>query len=74
MDLLVLLDLPNVLGLLVKLEPEQAALLEQICAGPQIAAATLDAAATRPAARQGIERDEGAQRQLSELLGHTSDK
>ena len=63
-----LLDLLNVLGLLVKLEPEQASLLEQICAGPLIDAATLAPVATRPAARQGIERDEGAQRQLSELL------
>lgn len=38
-----LIDLLNVLGRLVKLEPAQADLLERICAGPLIDAATLEA-------------------------------
>jgi hypothetical protein len=36
-----LLDLLNVLGLLVKLEPEQAALLDRVCAGALITTAAL---------------------------------
>ena len=34
----------NVLGWLVELEPQQAALLEKICAGPLITVADLDTA------------------------------
>ena len=40
-----LLNLLNILGRLVELEPAQAALLEKICAGPQISAADWPAAA-----------------------------
>jgi hypothetical protein len=36
-----LLDLLNVLGLLVELEPQQAAMLERVLAGPLLSAATL---------------------------------
>ncbi len=43
-----LLHLLNVLGRLVELEPAQAALLEKICAGPQVTAADLPAAAPAP--------------------------
>jgi hypothetical protein len=40
-----LLNVLNVLGLLVKLEPQQTDLLERICAGPMIAAYDLKEAA-----------------------------
>jgi hypothetical protein len=39
-----LIDLLNVLGRLVKLEPAQADLLERICAGPLLSVETLRAA------------------------------
>lgn len=39
-----LINLLNVLGLLVELEPRQSELLEKICSGPLISAAELDAA------------------------------
>lgn len=39
-----LIDLLNVLGLLVQLEPQQADLLERICSGPLISIAELNAA------------------------------
>lgn len=39
-----LLNLLNVLGRLVALEPKQAELLENICAGPLISEAELEAA------------------------------
>lgn len=39
-----LLDLLNVLGLLVRLEPDQESLLGDICAGPLVTAADLEAA------------------------------
>ena len=39
-----LMDLLNVLGLLVELEPAQADLLERICSGPTISTAELHAA------------------------------
>ena len=43
-----LLDLLNVLGRLVKLEPAQADLLERICAGPLLSVETLRAAGAIP--------------------------
>ena len=44
-----LIDLLNVLGRLIKLEPAQADLLERICANPLLTAATLrDAGAIAP--------------------------
>ena len=43
-----LLDLLNVLGLLVRLEPDQEALLGDVCAGPLITVADLEAAAVLP--------------------------
>jgi hypothetical protein len=43
-----LLDLLHVLGRLVDLEPDQADVLERICAGPQITVAELEAAAVLP--------------------------
>ena len=59
-----LLDLLNILGSLVDLEPAQAALLEKICAAPTISAADLPAAGTlkggtepRPGARVREEPD-----------------
>jgi hypothetical protein len=39
-----LINVLNVLGLLVELEPQQAELLERICAGPTLSAADLRAA------------------------------
>jgi hypothetical protein len=43
-----LLNLLQILSLLVDLQPDQAALLDRICAGPQIAAAELQTAAVIP--------------------------
>ena len=64
-----LLNVLNVLGLLVALEPEAAALLARICDGPLIANSALDAAgvffpegharATAPAAQTTLEGFEG---------------
>ena len=48
-----LIDLLNVLGRLVKLEPAQAALLTQVCAGPLLSPAVLRAAGAIPAAEAG---------------------
>ena len=48
-----LIDLLNVLGRLIKLEPAQADLLERICAGPLLSVAALREAGAIPAADGG---------------------
>ena len=64
-----LLRVLNVLGRLVRLQPKQADLLTRICAGPTVAASTLqDAASTgkaAPAAKPGRRRND----RQGELIG-----
>ena len=48
-----LLDLLNVLGCLIKLEPAQAALLDRVCAAPLLSPAVLRAAGALPADERG---------------------
>jgi hypothetical protein len=58
-----LLELLNVLGRLVDLEPAQATLLKQICRGPQITAADLEHAGALPppaTARKSLKNDESS--------------
>ena len=57
-----LIDLLNVLGSLVLLEPEQAELLDAICAGPLVSAEELAAARAALAAASGTPSDSPAQR------------
>jgi hypothetical protein len=64
-----LLNVLNVLGILVKLEPRQADLLERICAGPRINAEVFNSAAARgkaPAIKKVRKRRSTKQ---GELLG-----
>jgi hypothetical protein len=62
-----LLNVLNVLGMLVKLEPKQADLLERICAGPTIHADQFEAAAAEaPTVKKRARRKDEKQ---GELLG-----
>jgi hypothetical protein len=62
-----LLNVLNVLGLLVKLEPKQADLLKRVCAGPTISADDLKAAAgaeKAPPAKKTARRKNAKQGEL----------